>query len=50
MAQYKIPVIPGDGIGPEIIAEGKKVLDTAGEVYGFDIDWTRYPHGAEHYL
>ncbi|MCK4459898.1 MAG: isocitrate/isopropylmalate dehydrogenase family protein [Methanosarcinales archaeon] len=50
MAQYKIPVIPGDGIGPEIVAEGKKVLDTAGEVYGFDIDWTRYPHGAEHYL
>ncbi|MEA1906074.1 MAG: isocitrate/isopropylmalate dehydrogenase family protein [Euryarchaeota archaeon] len=50
MAQYKIPVIPGDGIGPEIIAEGKKVLETAGEVYGFDIDWINYPHGAEHYL
>jgi len=50
MTQYKIPVIPGDGIGPEIVAEGKKVLDTAGEVYGFDIDWIRYPHGAEHYL
>ena len=50
MTQYKIPVIPGDGIGPEIVAEGKKVLDTAGEVYGFDIDWTQYPHGAEHYL
>ena len=50
MTQYKIPVIPGDGIGPEIVAEGRKVLDTAGEVYGFDIDWTLYPHGAEHYL
>jgi len=50
MTQYKIPVIPGDGIGPEIIAEGKKVLDAAGEVYGFDIDWIEYPHGAEHYL
>ncbi len=50
MTQYKIPVIPGDGIGPEIVAEGKKVLDTAGEVYGFDIDWINYPHGAEHYL
>lgn len=50
MAQYKIPVIPGDGIGPEIVAEGRKVLDTAGEVYGFDIDWIEYPHGAEHYL
>jgi len=50
MAQYKIPVIPGDGIGPEIIAEGKKVLDAVGETYGFDIDWIEYPHGAEHYL
>ncbi len=50
MTQYKIPVIPGDGIGPEIVAEGRKVLDTAGEVYGFDIDWIEYPHGAEHYL
>ena len=50
MTQYKIPVIPGDGIGPEIVAEGKKVLDAAGEVYGFDIDWIQYPHGAEHYL
>jgi isocitrate/isopropylmalate dehydrogenase len=50
MTQYKIPVIPGDGIGPEIVAEGRKVLDTAGEVYGFDIEWIEYPHGAEHYL
>ncbi|MEA1945430.1 MAG: isocitrate/isopropylmalate dehydrogenase family protein [Euryarchaeota archaeon] len=50
MAQYKIPVIPGDGIGPEIIAEGRKVLDAAGEVYGFDIEWIEYPHGADHYL
>jgi len=50
MAQYKIPVIPGDGIGPEIITEGRKVLDAAGEAYGFDIEWIEYPHGAEHYL
>jgi len=28
---YKVPVIPGDGIGPEIIAEGRKVLEAAGE-------------------
>ena len=50
MTQYKIPVIPGDGIGPEIVAEGRKVLDAAGEAYGFDIEWIEYPHGAEHYL
>lgn len=50
MTQYKIPVIPGDGIGPEIIREGRKVLDAAGEKFGFDIEWIEYPHGADHYL
>lgn len=50
MKRYKIPVIPGDGVGPEIIAEGKKVLDSAGDIYGFTIEWLEYPYGAEHYL
>ncbi|MHC1576431.1 MAG: isocitrate/isopropylmalate dehydrogenase family protein [Methanosarcinaceae archaeon] len=50
MTQYKIPVIPGDGIGPEIIAEGRKVIDAAGERFGFDVEWIEYPHGADHYL
>jgi isocitrate/isopropylmalate dehydrogenase len=50
MTQYKIPVLPGDGIGPEIIAEGRKVIDAAGERFGFDIEWIEYPHGADHYL
>ena len=31
---YKICCLPGDGIGPEIIAEGKKVLDAVGKRYG----------------
>ncbi|MCD5409783.1 MAG: isocitrate/isopropylmalate dehydrogenase family protein [Methanocellales archaeon] len=50
MAQYKVPVMAGDGIGPEVIAEGKKVLDAAAEVHGFDMEWIDYPHGADHYL
>jgi 3-isopropylmalate dehydrogenase len=50
MTQYKIPIIPGDGIGPEIIREGRKALEAAGERFGFDIDWIEYPHGADHYL
>lgn len=50
MTQYKIPLIPGDGIGPEIIAEGCKVIEAAGERFGFDVEWIPYPHGAEHYL
>ena len=47
---YKVPVIPGDGIGPEIIAEGRKVLEAAGEKHGFSIDWIEYPLGAENYF
>lgn len=32
--EYKIGVIAGDGIGPEIVAEARKVLDRVGSVYG----------------
>ena len=35
----KIGVIKGDGIGPEIVTEAMKVLDKAGEVYGFDCSY-----------
>jgi 3-isopropylmalate dehydrogenase len=47
---YRVAVIGGDGIGPEIVHEGKKVLDSAGERYGFDIDWHDFAIGAERYL
>ncbi len=50
MTLHKIPVIAGDGIGPEVIAQGKKVLEAAAEVHGFDLEWIDYPHGADHYL
>jgi 3-isopropylmalate dehydrogenase len=50
MTQYKVPVLPGDGIGPEIVAEGRKVIDAAGERFGFDVEWIEYPNGADHYL
>ena len=35
----KIGVIKGDGIGPEIVTEAMKVLNKAGEVYGFDCSY-----------
>ncbi len=35
----KIAVISGDGIGPEIVAEAKKVLDKVCEVYGHEIEY-----------
>jgi len=48
---YKIALIPGDGIGPEIIREGKKVVDAAMDVMGKEkIEWIEYPFSADHYL
>ena len=40
MKSYKICLLPGDGIGPEIIAEGCKVLDAVGCKYGVSFDYT----------
>src|SRR3989339_1526190 len=50
MTSYKIALLPGDGIGPEIIAEGRKVIDAASECFGFGVDWVPYDNGAEKYL
>ena len=37
----KITLIPGDGIGPEIVEEAKKVLDSVGVKYGHKFDYTK---------
>jgi len=50
MKTYKIAKIPGDGIGPEIVREGVKVLDAAADKNNFQIDWIEYDNGAEKYL
>lgn len=47
---YNIALIPGDGIGAEIIREGKKVIEAASKIFSIDINWIEYPFGAEHYL
>ena len=38
--EYKIALIPGDGIGPEVVREAKKVLDTVCEKYGHTFSYT----------
>ena len=46
MSAYKIAVIPGDGIGTEVITEGLKVARAAGA----DLDTTEYDLGGRRYL
>jgi 3-isopropylmalate dehydrogenase len=46
----RIAVIPGDGIGKEVIAEAVKVLRAAGEVNGLRLDLELLPWSADHYL
>ncbi len=50
MAEYNIAVVAGDGIGPEVVREGLKVLKAASEVYGFRTRLQEYPYGADHFL
>ncbi len=50
MTTYKIAVIPGDGTGPEVIAEGVKVIEAAAAKYGFSLDMTWYDYGGDRYL
>ncbi|GBE17741.1 D-malate dehydrogenase [decarboxylating] [archaeon BMS3Abin16] len=50
MTSYKISTIPGDGIGPEVLREGIKVLEAVGEKENINFEWIEHPYGAEHYL
>ena len=51
MTTYKIAVIAGDGIGPEVLAEGIKVLDRVAKLDGgFKFEFTHFPWGCEYYL
>ena len=50
MNEYEIAIVPGDGIGPDVTVEAMKVVDAAGEVFGFRTRKTQYPFGSQHYL
>jgi 3-isopropylmalate dehydrogenase len=47
---YRIAVIPGDGTGPEVVAEGMKALDVASERFGFKADYEYFDYGGDRYL
>jgi tartrate dehydrogenase/decarboxylase/D-malate dehydrogenase len=47
--RHRIAVIPGDGIGKEVIPEGIRVLEAAGRRFGFDFEWTPFDWSCEVY-
>jgi tartrate dehydrogenase/decarboxylase/D-malate dehydrogenase len=49
MTTHRIAVIPGDGIGNEVMPEGLRAMEAAGRKFGFCFDWVEFPWGCEHY-
>jgi 3-isopropylmalate dehydrogenase len=47
---HTVACLPGDGIGPEVVAEARKAVDAASARFGFRIDWVDYDLGADRYL
>ena len=50
MTSYRIAIIPGDGIGKEVVPEGLRVLEAAGRRFDIDFKWNEYPWSCETYL
>jgi len=49
MTKHRIAVIPGDGIGKEVVPEGIRVLDAAAVKYGLELEWEHFPWSCEWY-
>ena len=47
---FRIAVIPGDGIGQEVVPAAIEVLEAAGQRCGFRFDWEHFAWGSEHYF
>jgi len=49
MSQHTIAVIPGDGIGREVVPEGVRVLEAVGAKHGIQFRWQEYPWSCDWY-
>jgi len=47
---FKIVLLPGDGVGPEVLREAMKVLKAVETAYGLSFDFVPFPCGGQHYL
>ena len=48
--KHRIAALAGDGIGPEVVREGLRVLDAVAEQFGFEVEVTAFPHSTDHWL
>ncbi len=48
--KHSVAVIPGDGIGKEVVPEALRVLERTGEMLGFEFEWSWFDWGCEHFL
>jgi tartrate dehydrogenase/decarboxylase/D-malate dehydrogenase len=47
--RHRIAVIPGDGIGNEVVPEGQRVLEAAARRFGFEVAWTEFDWSCERF-
>jgi tartrate dehydrogenase/decarboxylase/D-malate dehydrogenase len=47
---HHIALLPGDGIGKEVLPAAMKVLNTAAEIFGFRIETVQFPWSCDYYL
>ena len=50
MNDYRIAVIPGDGVGPEVAAVATATVRRAGEVFGFGVEYEHFDWGCDRFL
>jgi tartrate dehydrogenase/decarboxylase/D-malate dehydrogenase len=48
--EHSVAVIPGDGIGKEVVPEALRVLERTGEIWGFEFEWSWFDWGCEYFL
>ena len=49
MSTYRIAVIPGDGIGREVVPEGQRVLEAVARRFGFQFEWVDFDWSCERF-
>jgi tartrate dehydrogenase/decarboxylase/D-malate dehydrogenase len=47
--RHRIAVIPGDGIGKEVVPEGQRVLEAAARRFGFELAWSEFDWSCERF-